>query len=144
MVAPVASVKLRVIMSRIVFVIIFSIFSPLCVPKEFLANSERNREVLSSLLKAGSDLSKLHPVEHHFYCYTYDCLAFVAGKGRSMGYEIRNIGKGEHQGVEYFYADLVKEALLSLENIDGENVIMLNIADEAGADYDGWGSAVVK
>ncbi|WP_444902871.1 ribonuclease E inhibitor RraB [Microbulbifer sp. CnH-101-E] len=131
-------------MRKIVFTIFISIFSSLGISEEFRPNTEGNREVLSSLQKAGSNLSKLHPVEHHFYCSTYDCLAFIAGTGKSLGYEIRNIGKGEHEGAEYFYGDLVKETLLSLEKIDQENVIMLKIAEDAGAEYDGWGTPVVK
>lgn len=131
-------------MRKLVFTIFFSICSSLCIAEEFLPNTEGNKEVLSSLKKAGSNLNKLHPVEHHFYCYTYDCLAYLAGVGKSLGYEIKNIGKGEHQGVEYFYGDLVKLTLLSLEKIDQENVVMLKIAEDAGAEYDGWGSSVVK
>ena len=131
-------------MRKLVFTLIISIFSSICVSEELRPNTEGNREVLSSLEQAGSNFTKLHPVEHHFYCYTYDCLAFIAGTGKTLGYEIRNVGKGEHEGVEYFYGDLVKETLLSLEKIDQENLIMLKIAEEAGAEYDGWGTPVVK
>ncbi|WP_105104440.1 ribonuclease E inhibitor RraB [Microbulbifer pacificus] len=131
-------------MRKLVFTTIISFFSSLGIAEEFQPNTKGNRDVLNSLQKAGSNLSKLHPVEHHFYCYTYDCLAYIAGTGKTLGYEIRNVGKGEHQGVEYFYGDLVKETLLSLEKIDQENVIMLKIAEDAGAEYDGWGTPVVK
>ncbi|SHK14018.1 hypothetical protein SAMN05216369_0639 [Marinobacter antarcticus] len=41
---------------------------------DFPPNVEMNEQVIQALIKAGSNPKKPHPLEHHFYCYSSDCL----------------------------------------------------------------------
>jgi regulator of RNase E activity RraB len=65
-------------------------------------------------------------------------------KGESLGYEIANLGTNTHEGTQYWYGDLVKYTVLSLHVINKENSLMLKLAHEFDADYDGWGTVVVE
>ena len=40
----------------------------------FPPNVEKNQKTIITLIEAGSDPTKAHPLEHHFYCYDPDSL----------------------------------------------------------------------
>jgi regulator of RNase E activity RraB len=111
---------------------------------EFPPNVEANSKVIKALVEAGSDPKKAHPLEHHFYCYTEACLDLLMEKGESQGYQIANIGTNVHEGTKYWYGDLIKATVLDLQIINRENSVMLKLASEFNADYDGWGTPVVE
>jgi len=111
---------------------------------DFPPNTDANIKTINALKEAGSNEKKPHPLEHHFYCYSESCLVSLIKKGKSKGYKVANIGSDTHEGVKYWYADLIKEAVLDLKIINKENSKMLELANEFEANYDGWGTPVVK
>lgn len=111
---------------------------------EFPPNVEANRKTIQALIDAGSDPSKPHPLEHHFYCISQESLKNLISKGESLGYRIANMGDNVYEGTHYWYGDLIKEATLDINVINRENSLMLKLANEFDADYDGWGTSVVE
>jgi len=111
---------------------------------DFPPNVEMNIKTIRALLDAGSDPKKPHPLEHHFYCYSSDSLKALMEKGKSLGYRSGNVGEADHEGAHYWYGDLIRETVLDIKKINKENSIMLELAKEFNADYDGWGTPVVK
>ncbi|EAR59565.1 ribonuclease E inhibitor RraB [Neptuniibacter caesariensis] len=111
---------------------------------EFPPNVEMNAKTIQALIDAGSDPSKPHPLEHHFYCFSSDLLKKLMAKGESLGYRVANVGDNVHDGTHYWYGDLIKETVLDIKVINSENSLMLKLASEFDADYDGWGTPVVE
>ena len=111
---------------------------------DFVPNSEGNQKVIESLISNGSDIKKLHPIEHHFYCRDEETLKLLMEKGKSLGYRAENMGSNMYNDSHYWYGDLVKEARLDLEVINKTNIQMLRLASEFKSEYDGWGSITVK
>ncbi|WP_194945078.1 ribonuclease E inhibitor RraB [Shewanella sp. TC10] len=114
------------------------------VASELTPNIDGNTKTINALIKAGSDPNKAHPLEHHFYCYSEECLNSLMTKGKLKGYLVANTGNNIHEGTKYWYGDLIKETVLDLKIINEENITMLKLANEFSADYDGWGTPVVK
>ena len=111
---------------------------------DFRANVEANQKTIQALIDNGSDPKKPHPLEHHFYCHDAAQLKALLKKGEALGYKAANMGDNVHEGEHYWYADLIKETVLDLKLINKENVLMLKLAAEFEADYDGWGTPVVE
>lgn len=111
---------------------------------EFPPNVEMNQKIIQALKDAGSDPQKAHPLEHHFYCFTPESLKNLMAKGKSLGYQVANVGDNEHEGTHYWYGDLIKETVLDIDIINNENSLMLSLADQFNGDYDGWGTPVVE
>jgi len=88
----------------------------------FTPNTYANQETINALIENGSDPNKPHPIEHHFDCYDSASLQNLMTKGVSLGYRAENIGDGIHQGVHYWYGDLIKNMILDLELINKENL----------------------
>jgi len=65
-------------------------------------------------------------------------------KGESLGYRAAYMGEDTYQGTHYWYGDLVKETVLDLHIINQQNSLMLKLADQFNADYDGWGTPIIK
>lgn len=114
------------------------------ISSEFAPNVEANSKVIQTLIKAGSNPIKPHPLEHHFYCYAPGCLQALMSKGESLGYRAAHMGDTIHEGNHYWYGDLIRETPLDLDTINEQNSLMLKLADEFDADYDGWGTPVVE
>lgn len=111
---------------------------------EFPPNVEMNRKTIQALIEAGSNPSKPHPLEHHFNCFSSESLNDLMTKGESLGYRVANLGDNVHEGNRYWYGDLVKDTSLNIKVINQENSLMLKLASEFNADYDGWGTPVVE
>lgn len=122
------------------FLAIFGLDS---VQASVTANTEGNKKTIQALIDAGSNPRKPHPLEHHFYCNNLDSLKALMAKGESLGYRIANVGKEDNEETHYWYVDLIKETVLYLKIINKENSLMLELANEFDADYDGWGTSVV-
>lgn len=110
---------------------------------EFPANVQMNEKTIQALIEAGSNPQKPHPLEHHFYSYRAKSLKGLISKGESLGYRAANTGDNVHEGSRYWYVDLIKETPLDIELINTENSLMLKLANEFSAEYDGWGTPVV-
>lgn len=111
---------------------------------DFQPNVDGNRQVIQQLLKHGANPDKPHPLEHHFFCYSPESLNKLMKKGESLGYKPANLGEGSSDGKKYWYGDLIKETKLDLKLINKENSVMLGLAYEFQAEYDGWGTPVVE
>jgi len=111
---------------------------------DFTANIEANQKTIQALINAGSDPHKPHPLEHHFFCNNPESLKALMAKGESLGYHVANVGENDYEGTHYWYGDLIKDTVLNLKSINIENSLMLKLANKFDADYDGWGTLVVK
>lgn len=131
-------------MQRLIAAIIIIFGCHAIQASEFEPNVEMNQRVIKALIEAGSVPTKPHPIEHHFLCYTSDCLQELLEKGESLGYRAAYMGEDTYQGTHYWYGDLVKETVLALHIINQQNSLMLKLADEFNADYDGWGTPIIK
>jgi len=70
-----AGVKLQGKSMQRLFAAIILIFGCHAIQaSEFEPNVEMNQRVIKALIEAGSVPTKPHPLEHHFLCYTSDCL----------------------------------------------------------------------
>ena len=119
-------------------------FSSNALASDFPPNVEGNRQVIQELLKHGANSSKLHPLEHHFYSSSQESLKALMKKGESLGYRPANFGEGNSEGTKYWYGDLIKETKLDLNLINKENSLMLSLASEFKAEYDGWGTPIIQ
>ncbi|MAD45440.1 MAG: ribonuclease E inhibitor B [Oceanospirillaceae bacterium] len=111
---------------------------------QFSPDVDINSKTIQALIDAGSDPDQPHPLEHHFYCYSLDSLKKIMTKGESLGYRVANVGDTTYDGIHYWYGDLIKETVLDIKVINSENALMLKLASEFDADYDGWGTPVVE
>jgi regulator of RNase E activity RraB len=106
-------------------------------------NYERNRAVLKALKDAGTNFQKPHALEHHLYCYTQDSFNLVQSLGTGLGYAVKHEGKNEDEE-SLWSLDLVKTSTPDIDSVEGQSVEIEMIADQADADYDGWGTEVEK
>ena len=106
---------------------------------------EVNIKTINALNDAGSDLCKAHSVEHHFLCYDINDAKMVIDQGQLAGYETSKIlDDVDEEGKKYYYFDLIKDIVPTIQAMNKESYIMLNMAKENNLLYDGWGANVVK
>jgi regulator of RNase E activity RraB len=103
---------------------------------------ERNTKVVQALKDAGSDFTKLHNIEHHLYCYTEADFKLAIALGSRSGYTVANEGTHEDDKGTFWSLDLVKRSTPDIPSIEKQAVEIERIAEEANADYDGWGTEV--
>ena len=103
---------------------------------------ERNTKVVQALKDAGSDFRKLHSIEHHLYCYTEADFKLAIALGTKSGYTVANEGTHEDDKGRFWSLDLVRKSTPDLTSIEKQSIEIELIADEANADYDGWGTEV--
>ena len=111
---------------------------------DFPPDISTNRQLLDELRKHGANFNKLHPLEHHFLCTSQEFLKELMKKGESIGYKSAKFGEGDSEDIKYWYGDLIKETQLNLSIINSENSLMLRLACEFKANYDGWGTPIIK
>lgn len=128
----------------ILFLLSIFSFSSNTLASDITPNVDGNRQVIEELIKQGSNSSKPHPLEHHFYSNSLESLKALLKKGESLGYKAANFGEDYSEGKKYWYGDLIKDTKLDLNLINKENYIMLSLAAEFEAKYDGWGTPVIK
>ena len=105
---------------------------------------EMDEQTIQALANAGADLSKPHPLEHHFNSPTPDAAAPVLAWGAANGYAASPLSEDVSEGQPYVYFDLVKGTVLAIESITSETTAMLEVAAEHGIEYDGWGCGAEK
>ena len=103
---------------------------------------ERNEKVVKALEDAGSDFRKLHSIEHHLYCYNEADFNLATALGIQSGYAVANQGTHEDDQGTVWSFDLVKKSTPDLASIEKQAIEIESIAEEANADYDGWGTEV--
>jgi regulator of RNase E activity RraB len=98
-----------------------------------------------ALRERGDDEAKPHVIEHHFVAENQAALAAVAKIGRMLGFDAGKITQGKHEsGASYWYFDLLSEAPTFLNSLARESLLMVALAEAHGAEYDGWGTLIVK
>lgn len=105
---------------------------------------QMDREVIQSLRKNGSNMSKPHRLEHHFIADTNDPLRSLAVDELTVGYEATEVIEAEYQGGTYYYVDLMKAIVPTEANIFAESKRMNTLARRYGVQYDGWGCLTEK
>ena len=115
------------------------------ITKEELSG-QRNMdlETIEALKRNGSDLSKAHILEHHFYVFSEKSAKRLSEKGISLGYKTSKIQPGNYEGNSYWYFDLIKPTIPEIDIVIKETTLMLKLAKEFDAEYDGWGTNVVE
>ena len=104
-------------------------------------NYNRNLAVLKALRDAGADFSKQHALEHHLYCNTQASFELVQSLGARHGYSVAHEGKHEDEAA-LWSLDLVKRSTPDIESVERQSLEIEQIAEQANADYDGWGTEV--
>jgi regulator of RNase E activity RraB len=97
-----------------------------------------DRRVVDGLIEAGSDPQKPHVMDHAFRG-PGDALRKLADALASRGYRPQDTLDFDSGLIV-----LVKEMTLDLGSIVEESIANHRLAAEHGAEYDGWGAAVVK
>jgi regulator of RNase E activity RraB len=99
----------------------------------------------NALRERGDDETMDHIIEHHFVADDRAALVAVAKIGRMLGYDADIIMEGRHEsGDTYWYFDLLSTSPTYLNNLGRESLLMFTLGEAYGADYDGWGTLVVK
>lgn len=111
---------------------------------EFPPDNGENQQIILQLLKYGADPKKPHPLEHHFYCRSQESFKSLIKKGEHLGYRPANFGETVSEGIKYWHGDLVKPTELNIDLINKETLLMLTLAHEFNAVYDGWGTPIIK
>lgn len=103
-----------------------------------------NPVTLRTLEDSGSNLSKPHRIEHHFYCSSKQICDELSIAGRDLGYETANRSAWHtDDGHTYQYMDLVKPTIPTKLNLDNDVNILVSLAIKHQAIYDGWGTSTV-
>lgn len=102
---------------------------------------DRNLAVLKALKDAGADFRKEHALEHHLYCFTQASFELVQSLGGNRGYSIAHEGKHEDEN-DLWSLDLVKKSTPDIVSVEMQSLEVELIAEQANADYDGWGTEV--
>jgi regulator of RNase E activity RraB len=103
---------------------------------------EANIKTLEALRNAGSNSNKNHHIEHHLYCFTIEDYEKLIELGRASGYEVKYEGVIEDDSGNYWQMDLVKFTKPNIELIEIQSLEIDSFAEQANADYDGWGTEV--
>jgi regulator of RNase E activity RraB len=113
-------------------------------PEDVEYQKQKDLEVITALKKHGSDMSKPHLIEHHFIAYSREDGAELLRRGKLDGFQVSDLKEGEWEGRRYYYFDLMKPTIPTIENIFSDSSLMLDLALEFNCEYDGWGCEVVE
>ena len=97
--------------------------------------------VLAHLGRAGSDLSKPHPVEFFVHAPSEEAARIVADQIRSSGFDAKVDRAAQGSG---WLCLASKSMVPELSTLEGIRSRFGAIAREVGGEYDGWGKPVVK
>jgi len=140
----------------IIFAQILSLFAPLSgmtapnkVPTETKGERtirmQKDREVLKSLVDAGSNLKKSHVIEFHFVGYEKAKITAVAEEGKKMGYRVSKIDSlNDEKNWKYWYFDLIQSVIPSEKSIFSHTEALTLLAKKHAVEFDGWGCLIVK
>lgn len=97
--------------------------------------------VLTQLRKAGSNLSKPHPVEFFLYFPTAAVAQGAAEQIRASGFEVKV--KPSAKGADWL-CFATKTIVPSLSNLQEIREKFTALANSVGGEYDGWGTPIVN
>lgn len=102
-------------------------------------------EVIEELKNAGSDISKLHYIEHHFIVENQENIIKMSDDLKKEGYEVSEVYEElDEEGKKYFFFDGFKACMIESNVIFEETRIMTEIVLSYNEIYDGWGTNIVK
>jgi hypothetical protein len=113
----------------------------LILPRIVRAQSGPDAQVINQLRKAGSELSKPHPIEFFLYVPTPEAAERLATKLRKIQFET-NV-KASPQAAQWLVSATKSMAPDVAELVAIRKVFTALAAAENGG-YDGWGTPVVK
>ena len=147
-------------------VLIFLLLIPLVLPSVFSCSKRANKQsnqnvietveeqkeresadldVIEQLKKAGSNFSKQHNIEHHFFLYNNNNIPIVTKELQRIGYMISDISNDiDQNGKRYWHFNAIKISLIKKELIFNDTKKMNLIAKKYNIIYDGWGTKIVK
>lgn len=103
--------------------------------------AEYSEELIGELLADGSNEEAIHTIEHHFSSPDFDLLEKAAVAAFKMGLEVEEPEEAElDTGEKVFAFDIITEQYLDEDVILDEVKVMLQLAQQAKVDYDGWGT----
>src|SRR4051812_23117462 len=75
-------------------------------------------EMIAALRRNGSDLGKLHIIEHHFFAGNRAKADAAVAAGLAIGYKASEISSmADHLGITYWHFDLIKAVIPSEANM---------------------------
>jgi regulator of RNase E activity RraB len=110
-------------------------------PRIARARQDPDAQVIAQLRKAGSDLSKPHPIEFFLYVSTREAADRLASKVHELRFEVEV--KPAAQGPQWLV--LATKSLVPTEaSLAAVRKQFTALAAAESGDYDGWGTPVVK
>jgi Regulator of ribonuclease activity B/FHA domain len=103
--------------------------------------SKPDAKILAKLQKAGSDLTRPHPVEFFLYFPSEASARSAAGQIQAGGFEVRVEQAGSGPAWLCKADKLMVPSLRVMTDLRGK---FTKLADQLGGEYDGWGSQVVR
>ena len=110
-----------------------------------------SQKLFEALDDRGADLDAIHTVEHHFVAPQKTILEKIGKEATFLGFgygEIRELRPED--GSTSFSADALSHIPILSEDYDvfipaaREAIIMVALAKAYGAEYDGWGTKMIK
>jgi hypothetical protein len=106
------------------------------------AQAGRDADVIALLKKAGSDLSKPHPIEFYLYLPTREAAERVAAKVRALGCGIKRVGsEGSGPGWLVLATKTMVPVEAELAKLGKEFEALAKVEN---GEYDGWEAQVTK
>jgi regulator of RNase E activity RraB len=111
--------------------------------RETVQRQAKDRQTIKVLQNAGSNLFKLHILEHHFVTYERARADAGVADPLSTGYKVSEISTlNDESGQPYFFFDLIKAVVPEEKTIFSESLRMTTLGKKHGILYDGWGCEV--
>ena len=103
--------------------------------------ADYTESLVTELLEDGSNEEAMHTIEHHFSSPDFNLLEKAAIAAFKMGLEVEEPEEAELEtGEKVFAFDIITEQYLETELILDETQKMVQLAQQCGVDYDGWGT----
>ncbi|SCC30206.1 ribonuclease E inhibitor RraB [Kosakonia oryziphila] len=110
-------------------------------PEHLEEQREETRLIIEELLEDGSDPDALYTIEHHLSADDFETLEKAAVEAFKLGYEVTEPEELElDEGEVVICCDVVSECALNAELIDTQVEQLINLAENVGVEYDGWGT----
>lgn len=112
-------------------------------PNRYAYQSIMNRGVIHNLLENGDVADVVRPVDHWLYFPTEDAQMQFIVEAEKQGYKLES--KNRIDSPENpFQVHIIKESTTYLENINNDVWDLMDLADNFGGVYDGWGCNIMK
>ena len=110
-------------------------------PRIARAQQDPDAQVLAQLRKAGSDLSKPHPIEFFLYVPTQEAAERLASKLRTIKFETKVAASLQ---ADRWLVSATKSMVPDEAELMAIRKVFTALATAEKGEYDGWGTPVVK